>query len=339
MSNKLDPTTIFTVEQRLEELKDVPARDPLRAASGRTRFLRQAAEYRQAVSLGKEVRQSRWTFPIRKEKLAMNALVSLILVASLLLGGGATVVAAQDDLPNQSLYQLKLWTENATLAMNGEPQEQATLLMTMAQTRVQEMAALAEMGIVPPDQVRERLEQHLRQTLQIAANVDDATCERILLQLRDRLQTHDRLMQQLQTQVSTETEPLLTQTREMLQTQLRLVDEGLADPQGFRYIMQNQMQYGQEEEIAPEPNQQGEPGFHKNGPAEPPVVEPGNGNGDGSGPGNEAPSGPNPDKPQDGNGGGGPGNEAPGGPNPDGPKDGSGSGSDGGSGPGGGGKN
>lgn len=305
MSNK---TPISSIEQRLEELKDVPARDPLQVASGRARFLNEAAKYEQAVSSETQVRQSGWIFPIRKEKFAMNALVSLILAASLLLGGGATVAAAQDDLPNQSLYQLKLWTENAKLVLAGEPQEQATLLMNMAQTRVQEMATLAEMGVTPPDQVRARLEQHLNQALQLAANMDEAPLEQTLLQLRDRLQTQDRIMEQLQLHVNAETEPLLTQTRQMLQIHLRLVDQGLADPQGFRYMMTNQMQYGQDEEITPEPNQQGEPGFHQNNDESgKPTDMPGNGES------NESPGGPNPDKPQNGGGNDDSSNETPGG--------------------------
>jgi uncharacterized membrane protein YgcG len=276
------------IEQRLEELRDVPARNPLRATSGRTRFLNEAAEYKQAVSPGKEMRQSRWIFQIRKEKLAMNVLVSLLLAASLILGGGATVAAAQDDLPNQSLYQLKLWTENTTMAMTGDPQDQANLLMTMAQRRVEEMAALADQGITPPDQVRERLQQHLDQALQIAADMDEATRESTLLQLRDCLQTQDRTMEQLQVYAGAETEPLLTQTRQMLQIRLQLVDEGLADPQGFQYIMENQKQYGQDEEAVPEPNQQGGPNLLQN---------------DESGAGNEEPGGPNPNAPKDGNDG------------------------------------
>jgi hypothetical protein len=267
------------IEHRLEELKDVPSRNPLRAASGRTRFLNEAAKFGQAVSPGKQTRQSGWIFPIRKEKLAMNALVSLLLAASLLLGGGATVAAAQDDLPNQSLYQLKLWTENATMTMTGEPQEQAELLMTMAQRRVQEMAALAEQGITPPDQVRDRLQQHLDQALQLATDMDEATREGTLLQLRDCLQTQDRIMEQLQLHVDAETEPLLTQTRQMLQTRLQLVDEDLANLQGSQHMMNNQMQYGQDEETIPEPNQQGEPSFHQNDQGGQQLVEPGSGNG------------------------------------------------------------
>jgi len=230
------------------------------------------------------------------------------------------VAAAQDDLPNQSLYQLKLWTENAKMAMTGEPRDQATLLMNMAQTRLQEMVTLAEQGVTPPDQVRDRLEEHLNQALQLAANMDETTREQTLLQLQDQLQTQEAILEQLQLHVNAEIEPLLTQTRQMLQIRLQLVDDGLADLQGFQYMMENQMQYGQDEEAIPEPNQQGEPGFHQN---------------DDSGQPAEAPGEPNPDAPQSGNGSNGSGNEtSPGGSNSEGSQ-----GGQGGKGSGGGGGN
>jgi len=260
----------------------------------------------------------------------MNALVSLILATALILGGGATAVAAQDDLPNQPLYPVKLWTENATLALTGDPQLQANLLMQMSQTRVEEMAGLVEQGIPVPDQVQDRLQEQIHQTLMLATNMDDATLTQTLLQLRDQLQTQDRIMEQLQTHATTETEPLLTQTRSMLQTRLHLVDQGLADPQGFRYAMTNQMQYGQDEEATPEPNQQGEPGFHQNDQGGQQPVDPGSGNSNDQG--NGIPGGQNPDNSQNGNGDNGSGNEPHGGQNPDKPQDGgcSGSGCDGG---------
>jgi len=327
-----DQTPDLKIEHRLEELKAVPPRNPGQAARGRANFLSEAANYQRAVSPGTKVRQTGWIFLTnRKEKFAMNALVSLLLATALILGGGATTVAAQDDLPNQPLYPVKLWTENATLALTGDPQLQANLLMQMSQTRVEEMAGLAEQGIPVPDQVRDRLEQHLHQTLMLASNMDDATLTQTLLQLRDQLQTQDRIMEQLQTHATTETDPLLTQTRSMLQTRLHLVDQGLADPQGFRYAMTNQMQYGQDEESTPEPNQQGEPGFHQNGQDEQPPAEPSSGNGAGT------PGGQNPDNSQNGNGDNGSGNESNGGQNPDKPQDGncSGPGCDGGNGGGG----
>lgn len=245
----------------------------------------------------------------------MNALVSLFLATALLLGGGATAVAAQDDLPNQPLYPVKLWTENTTLALTGNPQEQANLLMNMAQTRVEEMAALAEQGIAAPKQVGDRLQLQIQQTMMLAANMDDATLNQTLLQLREKLQTQDRLMEQLQKHATAETEPLLTQTRLMLQTHLQLVNEGVADPQGFRYLMTNQMQYGLDENLTPGPNQQGEPGFHQNDQDEQPPAEAGNG--DDNGQGNDTPGGQNTENSQNGSGGDGPGNEIHGDPDSD----------------------
>ena len=292
-------TSKAPIERRLEELKDVPARNPLQAASGKTRFLNQAADYKLAVSPAAHTRQSGWKFPFRKEKLTMNMIVSLILAASLLLGGAGTVAAAQDDLPNQSLYQLKLWTENAKMAMTGEPRDQAALLMVMAQTRVQEMTALMQMGVTPPAQVRERLEKHLRQAEELAANMDEESRLQTLLQLHECLQTQSRIMEQLQLQLHADSEagPLLQQTRLMLQTHLQLVNGGLTDPQGFQYMMENQLRYGQDEDAEPGPLQQGEPGFHQNDNSGKPEEKPGQGEG------NESPGGPNPDAPQDGNDG------------------------------------
>ena len=306
-----EKTPYSEIENRLDELKDVPVRDPRQAARGRAIFLSEAAKYGQAVSPGAKVRQKGWTFLInRKEKFAMNALISLVLATALILGGGATAVAAQDDLPNQPLYQVKLMTENAALAMTGNPQLQANMLMNMAQTRVEEMAALAEEGITPPDQVRVRLQEQLQQTLKLAADMDDATLTQTLLQLRDRLKDQDRTMQQLQTHVEADTDPLLTQTRQMLQDCLRLVDDGLADPQGFRYAMTNQMRYGQNEEATPEPNQQGEPGFHQNEEAGQPSEVPGTGIGSGNGASNGS---QNPDNGQNGKSGNESGNDSSGG--------------------------
>ncbi|MFL7870166.1 MAG: DUF5667 domain-containing protein [Anaerolineales bacterium] len=291
-------TPDLKIEERLEELKAVPSRNVGQAARGRANFLSEGAKYQQAVSPDTKVRQSGWIFLInRKEKFAMNALISLMLATALILGGGATAVAAQDDLPDQPLYPVKLWTENATLSMTGDPQLKANLLMQMSQTRVEEMTGLVDNGIPVPDQVQDRLQDQIQQTLMLAADMDDVALTQTLLQLRDQLQTQDRIMEQLQTHASLDTEPLLTQTRSMLQTRLQLVDEGLADPQGFRYAMANQMGYGQDEGVTPEPNQQGEPGFHQNEQGGQ-TVDP-----SGIGAGNGASNGQNPDNSQKGNGG------------------------------------
>lgn len=260
----------------LKTLEAVPPRDPAAARRARAKFLTQASEMRQAVSGGGWLRLKVQNIHSRKEKFAMNILVSVLLAAALLMGSGATLASAQDDLPNEPLYGVKVFSEEVSLSLTGDPVAKVERLMELAQVRTQEMAALAGEGQAVPEAVLLRLEQHVEQALEIAATLqDDADLTRTLLQLRDRLQVQDRLLSQLQTDVSAETEPLLTRTRDRLQDRLCQVEDGLTDPDGFRYTMQNQMRYGQDENLEPGPNQQGGPGFHQNSePTPAPTEEP-----------------------------------------------------------------
>ena len=99
-NDELDPR----LAELLDELKSVPERDPRAAMRGKNKFLAEA------VSLSESRRHSGWTtiFQIKKEKFAMNLIVSALVIAGLLFGGNATVAAAQDDLPTDALYQVKL---------------------------------------------------------------------------------------------------------------------------------------------------------------------------------------------------------------------------------------
>jgi len=287
------------IEARLDEIKTVPPRDPQLAARGRALFLNQA------VSASEFPRRTGWKFIFRKEQFAMNMLVSILVIASLVFGGGATAVgAAQNDLPNEPLYALKTWSEDISLQFQNDPQLKVERLMELAEIRVQEMTQLAEDGQTPPDQVVLRLEQHIYQALQLCSNLDDAALDQTLLQIRDRLQEQDHLMQQLLIDASENTQPILLRTRDMLHTQLQLVEDGLLLGDMNQNMIQNQNQNGQSDEFTPPA--QNETGTQFNQPTEipgepnpnpgGPNPEPGNSNSD--------PGGPNEDAPSDNSGGG-----------------------------------
>jgi predicted HTH domain antitoxin len=290
------------IRARLDEIKTVPARDPRLAARGRALFLNQA------VSASEFQRRTGRKTIFRKEQFAMNMLVSLLVIAGLVFGGGATAVgAAQDDLPNEPLYALKIWSEDFSLQFQNDPQLKAERLMELAEIRVQEMTQLTEDGQTPPDQVTLRLEQHIHQALQICANMDEAACEQMLLQIRDRLQEQDRIMQQLQIHATQDAQPILERTREMLQLRLQAVENELLN----RETIRNEFQYGQDEEQTP-PAQNGN--GQQNGEGEP---QPGgNDNGSGAGPNtdpgepNVNPGGPNPSVTPGSGGSGSGGNES-----------------------------
>jgi len=173
----------------------------------------------------------------------MNTLISVLVIAGLLFGGGATVSAAQDALPADALYPIKLLSEDAQLWLNSDPAAEIELLMRQAQTRAQEIAALEEKGIIPPETLTTRAQERIHRALEITAALDITEAPGVLMQIRDRLQTQDRLLSQLQDGTCSDCEPALDQTRDMLREQLRLVEDGLSDPAGFihRHRSQNGM--------------------------------------------------------------------------------------------------
>ena len=275
------------IRERLEEIKPVPARDARAAYRARMQFLAKA------VSASEEARHKGWSSIFRKERFAMNVMISILVIAGLLFGGGATVNAAQDDLPNEPLYSLKMWTEDLSLQARSDPEQKVDRLMELAQVRIHEMARLADAGQTVPDQTRLRLEQHIHQALQLCSTLDDNALDQALLQIRDRLQQQDRDMEQLQLHAPQDVQPVLAQTRTMLQQRLRLVDEGLVDHEMFRIAARTGFRYGQEEDVTP------------------PVQ---NGNGGQNGQPTSIPAGPNPDPGGASSGPGGP-NVDPNGPN------------------------
>ena len=282
---------------KLEEIKSVSPRDPTKTMRGRASFLNEALKIEATVSGRGFLRHTRW-IPFGKEKLVMNAVISIIVIAGLLFGGGATVNAAQDDLPGQPLYGIKTASEDVSVQLENNPEAKIVRLMELAQIRIQEMMQLIEKGETPPDQVRDRLEQHLREALQTCTNLDDATLDRTLLQLRDQLRLQDRDMDQLQLHANPDAQLLLERTRTMLQLRLQVVEDGLLNHEQFRYTIRN----GQEDDqTLPTPNgeQNTEQNREQNGqPTSSPGgsnLEPGGPNTDSGGPNADATPGPNND--------------------------------------------
>ena len=231
--DKLDPR----LAALLDEIKPASARNPQAAARARSRFVAQA------VSASEERRHNWWTTIFQqKEKFAMNMLMSALVILGLLFGGSATVSAAQDDLPNQPLYQLKLMSEDAKVWLASDPGLKIEMLMEQVQTRTEEMAALTLAGITPPAELTIRTQDRIQQALHIASSLDDASMVVAMEQIRTHLQTQEQLMIRLQDGSCTECEPILQQTREMLHNQLGQIESDLIDPEAFRNQNQNQNQ-------------------------------------------------------------------------------------------------
>jgi len=238
MKLEQDPKLIKAIE-----LLKVPAdRNPQAAARGRARFLAQAATLAPAVSTGKKQRLMGWMTVSRKGKITMNAVIAVVVAIVMLLGGSATVYAAQDDLPTEALYPVKIFTEDAQLWMNTNAEVEVDMLMALVEKRVQEMVAMTALGVVPPAEAAQRLNLHIENALQTAAEMDDAAMQGALLKIQTSLQTQQQVMTILQTQSSGETSQLMAQIQTMLETRIRMVDSGIVDPQGFRNTVRAELQ-------------------------------------------------------------------------------------------------
>lgn len=163
----------------------------------------------------------------------MSALAGLLVALALLFGGsGATALAAQDALPNEWLYPVKLATEELQLGLTTEPAIRVALLEDWADRRVLEMEQLALAGEGIPLEAAIRLQTQLTEALRIAAQLQDPELTPLLERLQTRLEIHLRTMEQLRV-ADPNGEAL--QTAEQAMTRTRAEIQGaLEDPAAFR---------------------------------------------------------------------------------------------------------
>jgi hypothetical protein len=216
--NQIDPK----LEAELDALRDVPARDPRRAAQGRAKFLSQAVELRsQAVSRTPLLRLKKWFDKSQrpKEKKRMTTLASILAVLALMFGGGAgTVYAAQDSLPNETLYPVKLYSEEFRMNMAGEPDEAFALALQFAQRRGDEIKTMMNEGVEPTAENMLQLAQQTQMAVQLAGELDGEA----KLKVQNMIQNQMRRMLNLQGDASEEGAMLMQQTHTALQMQLML---------------------------------------------------------------------------------------------------------------------
>jgi hypothetical protein len=222
------------LKERLQELGEASAKQFPSREGIKRRFLSRVSYYsHKTVTNGSPVRHSSWIPFLKKERI-MSTVVSLLLALGLLLGGTtATVYAAQDDLPNQMLYPVKLLTENLQSDFTTNPVEKLDLALQFAETRIDEIVQLQSEGAMPPEAVYANLEMQIQRSIELATQQGETNLEAALLQIRDRLQTKLMLLDG-----SAET-PTLLRTRTLLQERIQLVETGLGNLNGFYLEAQN----------------------------------------------------------------------------------------------------
>jgi len=229
-----DMQDMTEVLKSLDALRDLPGRDPAKESAGRAAFLEQAGSMRPPVSVSRKQRLKGWKPILGKERSPMTTLISVFLVLAVALGGaGTTAYAAQASLPNEPLYPVKEFTEDARLALTSSSEGEADLLMDYVQERVREIQALVESGEVVPPETAARLQTHLNLALQNASELGGHAMLQTLEQLRIMTQTQLKTLQQLGQGEGGSEEALQVATQAIIQAQ-RSAEDGLENPVQFR---------------------------------------------------------------------------------------------------------
>lgn len=163
----------------------------------------------------------------------MSTIAGLLVALALLFGGGgATALAAQDAMPTDWLYPVKLATEDVQLTLAGDPAEQMELLGTWIDRRLQEMEQLTLSGEVVPLKAAQRLQSQLGLALQTASQFGDPELTQVMLRLQVQLETRLQTMQQLR-QADPNGAALQSGEQAMIRAKAQ-VEGALQDPVIFR---------------------------------------------------------------------------------------------------------
>ena len=244
-NDELDPK----LKNAFNNLQYIPARNPRSAVQGRENFLKQAAVFRQSVSREADRRQIRWSntiFPLfqREKRLpVLNTLIAVVVAMVVFFGAsGATVYAAQGSLPDQALYPVKTWSEDAILTVTGSAQMRLNYALDFSDRRVAEMAGLLAAGKPLPEGVETRFQNELDLALGLIAGMDDFQAIQYLEQDRQRAEIQYQTMTMLMSGAPESAGPLLLRAHARLQEQIQLAAMGKTDLQWFRMQIQQRFQ-------------------------------------------------------------------------------------------------
>lgn len=238
----------------------------------RQQFLAEVAQFRsQSVSAGRLVRLKEWivhtlpqqlSLPVSqwKEQRRMSILlIKATLIFGLIFGSvSSTAVLAANSLPDSPLYTLKLAMEQTRLTLTSQPGDQAELHLSLARVRTQEMAQLALAGKVSDQATLTRLQQHLNQSLNLAAQLPDGPMLDLLTQARQMVQSQQQQLLQTQAQVGQPARAALGQATQLLDQANQDIEVGLQDPQTFRWRYTHP-------QVPPSPTLAPEPGSNQPG--------------------------------------------------------------------------
>jgi hypothetical protein len=146
---------------------------------------------------------------------ALSALVPLLLVALVLLGGSGTLVASANALPNEPLYSVKTTLESVRLAGSQGEAADAELLLAFAAERLDEVSRLMERN--QPDAAQIALTRYAAQVgaaLSLTEQTGEGEYQALAARLDEDLARNEERLAALLDQVPEEAQPALNRALE-----------------------------------------------------------------------------------------------------------------------------
>lgn len=203
------------LQHLLKPLEQYPPRDADKAARGLRRFLEVARSSppawqpshelptRPARHFHPPLPTPRW-FPFRR--LGFRAFALIVFLSLLFFGGSvASTLAARASLPGDHLYPLKTALEEVRLSLSSNTAMQASMHVSFARTRLNEISSLVEKGRYDElDRAVGLFNQQIQQALssmrQVATEDPDLAAQ-LLQSIQSALADYSALLAQLRSQV------------------------------------------------------------------------------------------------------------------------------------------
>jgi hypothetical protein len=246
-NKEIDPR----LARQLDLIKVVQERNPQSAARGRAAFLAEAQNVARAVSPVEKRRLNEWMHPIqsifdrsKKEHSPMFAtLATILFILTLVLGGGGvTMAAAQPSLPDQPLYEVKLWSEELRAALATSPQSELQLALERTDRRSTEVGAMLATGKIPPEAVQQAWQDQIELTLHLSLEQPEAAIQAALTRVQEQLRAQLQSIQQIRLNEASPEWAVQARLQAMLRERLAWADIGLTDPVRLREQFRQQEQ-------------------------------------------------------------------------------------------------
>jgi len=182
-----------------------------------------------------------------------TAILSIVAILSLVLGGGGiAVAAAQAALPDDALYSIKTWSEDFRFGLANTDEDKLDLALQFATRRMTEIKTRLENGITPEQSLARKYQAEIETALQLATGMAAEDAQEALGKVNRVLSDQQLIMQQIQTQFQAQTQTrnngeeiqlmnqFMTRIQNLLQYSLQFARQGMQAPE---FLQQQQQQF------------------------------------------------------------------------------------------------